>query len=281
MKNTILSVQGLRVEFGTGPSRKLAVNNVSFDLATGETLGLVGESGCGKSVTAAAILGILRRSTAMVTAEKIQLGSRDLSRLSESSMRAVRGREISMIFQDPATAMDPVFTVGQQLRHVINRHRPMEARAANTLSHEILERMKIPDPARTLKSYPHQLSGGMRQRAMVAMALACRPRVLLADEPTSALDVTTQASVLEQLTELAREFGTSILLITHGLGVVASTCDRCLVMYEGQIVENAGVDDLLSKPSHPYSSRLLAAVPRIISYKGTASSETVKAFHHE
>jgi ABC-type dipeptide/oligopeptide/nickel transport system ATPase component len=260
---SVLSISGLNVSFGKQPQSGDVVNDLSFDLAPGETLGLVGESGCGKSVTAAAILGILKRPPAVVTYRHILLDDLNLGNLDERAMRAVRGCRISMIFQDPLTALDPVFTIHQQLREVIDRHRFLDSRVASKLEYEILQRMEIADPARILKSYPHQLSGGMRQRVMIAMALVCRPRVLLADEPTTALDVITQASILRQMKDLAREFGTAIVLITHDIGVVANTCDRCMVMHKGRIVECAPVDELLGSPSHPYTASLLAAAPSI------------------
>ena len=261
MSSSVLSVSGLSVSFGNRAHSGKVVNDVSFDLAAGETLGLVGESGSGKSVTATAILGILKRPPAVVRSRHILLDDLNLSSLDERAMRSVRGRRISMIFQDPLTALDPVFTIHQQLREVIDRHRSLDSRMASKLENEILKRMEIADSARILKSYPHQLSGGMRQRVLIAMALVCRPRVLLADEPTTALDVITQASVLRQMKDLAREFGTAIVLITHDLGVVANTCDRCMVMHKGRIVESAPVDELLGSPSHPYTASLLAAAP--------------------
>jgi oligopeptide/dipeptide ABC transporter ATP-binding protein len=208
-------------------------------------------------------MGLAPSPAATVRAEHILLGGRDLAKLDEAGMRRVRGSEISMVFQEPLTALDPVFTIGSQLSGVIRRHRSRDRKMAHASAVEVLERVGIADAARIMGDYPHQLSGGMRQRVMIAMALACRPRVLVADEPTTALDVTTQAQVLGQLAELGRHSGTAILLITHDLGVVAQACDRALVMYCGRIVEEAPVAELFANPAHPYTAGLLAAVPRI------------------
>jgi oligopeptide/dipeptide ABC transporter ATP-binding protein len=239
------------------------VDRISFDLQAGEVLGLVGESGCGKSVTAAALMGLLPSPPARITADHILLGDRDLARLDESGMRRVRGREMSMIFQEPLTALDPVFTIGSQLSTVIRRHRGGSRKEVIRTSAEMIGRVGISDTARICKSYPHQLSGGMRQRVMIAMAMACHPGVLIADEPTTALDVSTQAQVLGQLVELGRRSGTAILLITHDLGLVAQYCDRAMVMYCGRIMEESVVPELFARPAHPYTAGLLAAVPQV------------------
>jgi len=241
------------------------VDRLSFSLHAGEILGLVGESGCGKSITAAALMGLVPSPAGIVTADQIMLGDKNLALLDEASLRRIRGSEISMIFQEPLTALDPVFSIGSQLSTVIRRHRGENRHRARRSSVEMLERVGMADAHRIMQSYPHQLSGGMRQRVMIAMAMACRPRVLIADEPTTALDVTTQAQVLEQLSELGQSFGTAILLITHDLGVVAQACDRALIMYCGRIVEEAPVEALFAAPTHPYTAGLLAAVPRISS----------------
>jgi len=243
------------------------VDRISFSLHAGEILGLVGESGCGKSITAAALMGLVPSPVGIVEADQIMLGGKNLAQLDEASLRSVRGSEISMIFQEPLTALDPVFSIGSLLSTVIRRHRGENRHQARRSSVDMLERVGMADPQRIMQSYPHQLSGGMRQRVMIAMAMACRPRVLIADEPTTALDVTTQAQVLEQLSELGQSFGTSILLITHDLGVVAQACDRALIMYCGRIVEEAPVEALFTAPAHPYTAGLLAAVPRISSNK--------------
>jgi oligopeptide/dipeptide ABC transporter ATP-binding protein len=241
------------------------VDRLSFSLHSGEILGLVGESGCGKSVTAAALMGLVPSPAGIVKADQIMLGDKNLAQLDEAGLRRVRGSEISMIFQQPLTALDPVFSIGSQLSTVIRRHRKESRRQARRSSVEMLERVGMADALRIMQTYPHKLSGGMRQRVMIAMAMACRPRVLIADEPTTALDVTTQAQVLEQLSELGQSFGTAILLITHDLGVVAQACDRALIMYCGRILEEAPVEALFRAPAHPYTAGLLAAVPRISS----------------
>jgi oligopeptide/dipeptide ABC transporter ATP-binding protein len=241
------------------------VDRLSFSLHSGEILGLVGESGCGKSITAAALMGLVPSPAGVVKADQIMLGGKNLAQLNEAGLRRVRGSEISMIFQEPLTALDPVFSIGSQLSTVIRRHRGESRHQALRSSVDMLERVGMADVQRIMRRYPHQLSGGMRQRVMIAMAMACRPRVLIADEPTTALDVTTQAQVLEQLSELGQSFGTAILLITHDLGVVAQACDRALIMYCGRIVEEAPVEALFTAPAHPYTAGLLAAVPRISS----------------
>jgi oligopeptide/dipeptide ABC transporter ATP-binding protein len=260
---TALAVSKLSVSIGAGASAVKIVDEISFDLQAGEVLGLVGESGCGKSITAAALMGLLPSPPAEISAEHILLGDENLALLDEPGMRRLRGREMSMVFQEPMTALDPVFTIGSQLSAVMRRHTGRTRKDAATACLELIGRVGIADAARVCKSYPHQLSGGMRQRVMIAMALACRPRVLLADEPTTALDVTTQAQILEQLLELGRQSGTAILLITHDLGVVAQFCDRAMVMYCGRIVEESSVGELFANPAHPYTAGLLAAVPHV------------------
>jgi len=254
-----LQVKNLSVSMGHGSERQTVVDHVSFSLGAGEILALVGESGCGKTKTAEAIMGLLPSETATVTADAIELRVLNLTAMTEVEMRRIRGREISMVFQEPATALDPVFTIGNQVSSVFRRHRGQSRREALTSSRELLSRVGFADAGRIMRDYPHELSGGMKQRVMVAMAIACRPRVLIADEPTTALDVTTQAQVLAQLIGLGRETGTSILLITHDLGIVAQYCDRALVMYRGKIVEDASVEELFASPRHPHTSQLLAA----------------------
>ncbi len=265
MSSSVLSVRNLSVSVHTDLGLARVVDRLSFSLRSGEILGLVGESGCGKSITAAALMGLVPSPAGIVTADQVMLGDKNLAQLDEASLRRVRGSEISMIFQEPLTALDPVFSIGSQLSTVIRRHRGESGYQARRSSVEMLERVGMADAHRIMQSYPHQLSGGMRQRVMIAMAMACRPRVLIADEPTTALDVTTQAQVLEQLSELGQSFGTAILLITHDLGVVAQACDRALIMYCGRIVEEAPVEALFTAPAHPYTAGLLAAVPRISS----------------
>lgn len=252
-----LDVRSLCVDLGPEGNRHRVVNSVSFELRGGEVLALVGESGCGKSKTAEAIMGLLPPGSSQVWAERLALGEHDLAGLAPSAWRKLRGREISMVFQEPRSALDPVFTVGRQLATVYRRHRGQSAAQATASAKNMLQRVGFADPGRLLRAYPHQLSGGMCQRVGIAMAMACRPRVLIADEPSSALDVTTQAQVLSQLIRLGREEDTAILLITHDLGVVAQYCDRALVMKHGKLVEEAGVAELFSCPRDRYTRSLL------------------------
>jgi peptide/nickel transport system ATP-binding protein len=258
MSTPVLSVQDLSVTLRLGRQSLTAVDGISFDLRPGEVLALVGESGCGKTKTAEALMGLVPPGLGSVRAKRIDLGGMDLAALGESALRHIRGREISMVFQEPMTALDPVFRAGTQLASVFRRHRRCGRAQAREASLDMLSRVGIADPDRVLSSYPHELSGGMRQRVIIAMAMACRPRVLIADEPTTALDVTTQAQVLAQLTALTQEWGTAILLITHDLGIVAQYSDRALVMRRGRIVEDTLVDELFRKPGHPYTAELLA-----------------------
>jgi ABC-type dipeptide/oligopeptide/nickel transport system ATPase component len=258
MSTPVLSVQELSVTLRLGRQTLTVVDGVSFDLRPGEILALVGESGCGKTKTAEALMGLVPPGLGSVRAKRIDLGGMDLTALSEPALRRIRGREISMVFQEPLTALDPVFRAGTQLASVFRRHRLCGRAQAREASLDMLRRVGIADPDRVLGSYPHELSGGMRQRVIIAMAMACRPRVLIADEPTTALDVTTQAQVLAQLTALTQEWGTAILLITHDLGIVAQYSDRALVMRCGRIVEDTLVDELFRKPGHPYTAELLA-----------------------
>jgi oligopeptide/dipeptide ABC transporter ATP-binding protein len=261
-REALLSVENLRVHFGTARGIVHAVNGVSFDIAPGETLGIVGESGCGKSVTSLAILGILARNGRVVSGRAIFEG-RDLLQMKDSELRRIRGREIAMIFQDPMTSLNPVLTIGRQIREVLETHFGMKKAAATRRAGELLERVGIPSPELRLKDYPHQFSGGMRQRAMIAMALACEPKLLIADEPTTALDVTIQAQILDLLRQLVAERDTALILITHDLGVVAGMCERVNVMYGGLIMEAASADQLFGRPRHPYTLGLLQSVPRL------------------
>jgi oligopeptide/dipeptide ABC transporter ATP-binding protein len=258
----LLAVDDLRVRFWTNRGIVHAVNGISFDVRAGETLGLVGESGCGKSVTALAAMGILPRA-ARIPSGSIKLDGRELIGLSERSWRRVRGKEIAMIFQDPMTSLNPVLTVGAQLRESIEEHLDLDRKAARRRSIELLDQVGIPSAADQLKNYPHQFSGGMRQRVMIAMALACEPKLLIADEPTTALDVTIQAQILDLLRELVSERDTALVLITHDLGVVAGTCERVQVMYAGTLVETGTADELFATPRHPYTLGLLQSVPRL------------------
>jgi peptide/nickel transport system ATP-binding protein len=256
----LLSVRDLRIAFDTRRGRVVAVDGVSFAVAEGETLGIVGESGCGKSVTALAILRLAGRGARILSGE-IRLAGRDLLTLSDEAIRDVRGAEVGMVFQEPMTSLNPVFTVGEQIAEPLMRHRAMPRRAALERAAELLDTVGIPMARARLASYPHELSGGMRQRVMIAMALACQPRLLICDEPTTALDVTVQAQILELLARLQQEFGTAIMLITHDLGVVAEFARRAIVMYAGRIVEQAAVGPLFDRPLHPYTEGLLASIP--------------------
>ena len=259
----VLRVRNLSVEFATENGVARAVDDVSFDVRPNETLGLVGESGCGKTVTGLSILRLIPMPPGRVAGGTIELDGRDLLPLSDAAMDDVRGRDISMIFQEPMTALNPVFTIGSQMVDVLRRHRPLSRREARKVAVELLAKVNIPEPTSRLDDYPHQLSGGMRQRVMIAMALSCNPRLLIADEPTTALDVTTQAQVLEQFRALQVEFDMAVILVTHDLGVVAETCQRALVMYAGSIVEAGDVERLFREPRHPYTAGLLASIPRL------------------
>ena len=263
----LLSVKNLEVEFSTERGIVRAIDNVSFDVMPGETLGLVGESGCGKSVTSLAILGLIPSPPGRITGGSIQLNGRELVGLSESEYRRIRGSEISMIFQEPMTALNPVFRISNQMIDVLVRHQNMSRKQARTRAVEMLALVGIPSPGKRIDEYPHEMSGGMRQRVMIAMALSCNPKLLLADEPTTALDVTTQAQVMEQIVKLQEELGTAVVLVTHDLGVVAETCNRAVVMYAGSIAEEAPIETLFEHPRHPYAEGLLKSIPRIREHK--------------
>jgi peptide/nickel transport system ATP-binding protein len=259
----LLSVEDLRVTFTRqGEEPFLAVDGVSFDVHRGQTVGLVGESGCGKSVTSLAIMGLLPERGNQVEGRAIFEGE-DLIGLSRHDMRDRRGRDIAMIFQDPLSSLNPVVPIGIQVTEVMERHRGMKRKEAMPHAEELLARVGIPDPKARLKNYPHQLSGGMRQRALIAMALACAPRLLIADEPTTALDVTIQAQILALLKELVEETSTALIMITHDLGVVAGLCDEVNVLYAGRIVERGDRHGLFARPRHPYTAGLLASIPRL------------------
>jgi peptide/nickel transport system ATP-binding protein len=259
----LLDVKGLRTEFRSGGSSFAAVDGISFSLAPGETLGIVGESGCGKSVTSLSIMRLVPNPPGRITAGEIRLEGRNLLDLPESDMRAVRGDDIAMIFQEPMTSLNPVQTVGEQIVEAVQLHRPLGAAEARARALEMLRLVKIPSPETRLDEYPHQLSGGMRQRVMIAMALACDPKLLIADEPTTALDVTIQAQILDLLRDLRERTGAAIMLITHDLGVVAELAHRVIVMYSGRIVEEAPVGLLFADPQHPYTLGLLGSIPRL------------------
>lgn len=262
-RTPLLEVEDLTVSFGRrGQETFTAVDGVSFDVAPGQTVGLVGESGCGKSVTSLAIMRLLPKRGNTVTGS-VRFAGEDLLTLDEARMRDRRGADLAMIFQDPLSSLNPVLPLGVQVAEVLERHKGMRRSAARKRAAELLERVGIPDPQRRLKDYPHQLSGGMRQRALIATALACEPRLLVADEPTTALDVTIQAQILALLRELVTESGTALVMITHDLGVVAGLCDEVNVLYAGKVVERATRHELFARPRHPYTAGLLASIPRM------------------
>lgn len=263
MPETLLDVQGLEVQFRTPEGIVHAVNGVSFSLKEGETLGVVGESGCGKSVTMLSVMRLIASPPGKITAGKALLRDQDLLSMSIEEIRHVRGAQIAMIFQDPMTSLNPVLTIGRQLTEPLQLHLGMSKAQAENRAAELLEMVGIPNAKERLKDYPHQYSGGMRQRVMIAMALACNPQILIADEPTTALDVTIQAQIVELVKRLRDELGMAIIWITHDLGVVAGLAKRVLVMYSGFIIEEASINELYSNPSHPYTIGLLGSLPRL------------------
>ncbi len=259
----VLQVNKLTTRFSTRTGDVFAINGVSFDLKPGELLGVVGESGSGKSVTMMSLLGLLPSPPANVHAQSVQFDGLDLTRCAPEQLRQIRGGRIGFIFQDPMTSLNPVFTVGFQIMEPLREHMGLDKQAASKRARELLELVGIPDAARRLDDYPHQFSGGMRQRVMIAIALACDPKVLIADEPTTALDVTIQAQILELVRELRHRLGMAIIWITHDLGVIAGIADRAMVMYGGQIVEMAPIKELFENPAHPYTRALLKTMPRL------------------
>jgi oligopeptide transport system ATP-binding protein len=259
----LLEVKDLRTHFNTRDGVVKAVDGVSYDIREGETLGLVGESGCGKSVSALSILRLIAIPPGRIVGGAVEFEGRDLLQLSESDMRRVRGNDIAMVFQEPMTSLNPVLTIGRQLTEGLELHLKMSKGDARLRAAELLTMVGIADAAQQLKNYPHQFSGGMRQRVMIAMALSCNPKLLIADEPTTALDVTIQAQILELLQKLSAEMGTSVLLITHNLGVIARYASRVNVMYAGKIVEGGTTRELFTNPQHPYTKGLLKSVPRL------------------
>ncbi|EJV2651850.1 ABC transporter ATP-binding protein [Vibrio vulnificus] len=262
--DVILSVRDLEVSFTTDDGPVKVLHGVNFDVRAGRTLGLVGESGSGKSVTSMSIMGLLPKPYGQIVNGQILYRGTDLVTLPAEQMYAMRGDRISIIFQDPMTALNPVHTVGRQINEVLELHRPdLDKRARNEYALEMLEKVKIPLPEKRLNEYPHNLSGGMRQRVMIAMALACKPDILICDEPTTALDVTVQASILELMNELQQETGMAMIFITHDLGVVAEVCDDVAVMYGGRIVEYAEIFELFDHPKHPYTERLMGLMPSL------------------
>jgi oligopeptide/dipeptide ABC transporter ATP-binding protein len=258
----LLAVRGLTVTFFTADGPLTAVDGVALEIASGRTLGLVGESGCGKSVTALSLLGLVP-PPGRITGGVVRFEGRDLLKAPEAELETVRGNRISMIFQEPMTSLNPVFTVGDQIAEAFRIHQRLTGAEASARTVEMLARVQIPDPARRARDYPHQLSGGMRQRVMIAMALACRPALLIADEPTTALDVTIQAQILDLILGLQDEMGMAVLFISHDLGVVAQVADEVAVMYAGRIVERAPADQLFAQPLHPYTRGLLETLPRL------------------
>jgi len=262
----LLEVENLGTWFYTRQGIVKAVDGVDFGVASGETLAIVGESGCGKSMTALSLMRLIPDPPGRIVSGAIKLGGKDLLKLSEEEMRKVRGNEISMIFQEPMTSLNPVMTIGRQISEALILHRDLDKKAAWKRSIEMLDLVKIPEPLQRAKEYPHQLSGGMRQRAMIAMALACNPKVLIADEPTTALDVTVQAQVMDLLSELREERRMGLILITHDLGVVAQTAQRVIVMYAGKKVEEASVEALFENPRHPYTRGLMASMPAVATF---------------
>lgn len=259
----LLSVRDLEVKFFTRRATINAVSGISFDLDAGETLGIVGESGCGKSVSSLALLGLLPKPAGRVTGGEVLFEDRDLIKLPDKDLRAVRGRHISMIFQDPMTSLNPVLPVGRQISEALRKHLDMDKHEAEKETISLLDRVGIPSAADRVNDYPHQFSGGMRQRVMIAIAMSCKPRVLIADEPTTALDVTIQAQILDILNTLVSEEGMALILITHDLGVVAGICQRTNVMYAGRFVESGPTEDIFARPRHPYTLGLLKSVPRL------------------
>jgi len=261
--SVLLEINNLRTSFFTSDGEVRAVDGVTFDIEEGKTMGLVGESGCGKSVTALSVMQLLSKGIGRVVGGKILYRNENLAEFTEPQMREIRGNEISMIFQEPMTSLNPVFAVGEQISESVRLHQGVSAKAARDRAIEMLEVVKIAEPHKRIKDFPHQLSGGMRQRVMIAMALSCNPTLLMADEPTTALDVTIQAQILELINELQGQLGMAVLLITHDLGVVAEQADEVAVMYAGKIVERAKPEIIFARPSHPYTIGLMNSVPGV------------------
>jgi oligopeptide/dipeptide ABC transporter ATP-binding protein len=279
MAEALLNIENLNVQFTVREGIHRAVRDLSLKVKAGEALGLVGESGSGKTVTALSLMRLLQEPPGKITGGAVHFDGRDILGLSEEEMRRIRGSEIAMIFQEPMTSLNPIHSCGAQIMEPLIIHKGMSKKDAEARALELLTITGIPSPEKRLREYPHQLSGGMRQRVMIAMALSCRPKLLIADEPTTALDVTIQAQILELMKELRRETGSAVILITHDLGVIAETCDRAAVMYAGQIVETSPVSELFAQPLHPYSEALLLSIPsiahkreRLYAIKGTVPS---------
>jgi len=259
----LLDIRGLRTHFATDDGIVRAVDGVDLTVGRGETVGVVGESGCGKTVTALSVLKLLQMPPGRIVGGEIRWQGRDLVPLGNEALRRVRGKEIGIIFQEPMTSLNPVYTIGAQIAEIIRQHERLGRRGALDKTVDMLRLVNIPNPERRVRDYPHQFSGGMRQRVMIAMALACNPKLLIADEPTTALDVTIQAQILELLAEMKSRLGMAVLLITHAMGVVAETAQRVVVMYAGKVVEEAPVGELFSRPRHPYTQGLIRSIPRL------------------
>jgi oligopeptide/dipeptide ABC transporter ATP-binding protein len=273
---SLLEVRHLKTTFTTDDGTVTAIDDISFTIEKGQTLGLVGESGCGKSVTSLSIMRLIPQPPGKIAAGEILFSGQDLLKLTESEMRKIRGNDIAMVFQEPMTSLNPVFTIGNQIEEAIRLHqRDLNRKQARAKTIEMLKLVGIPESEKRVDEYPHQLSGGMRQRVMIAMALSCNPRLLIADEPTTALDVTIQAQILDLIRKLQREFEASMLLITHDLGVVAETCDHVAVMYAGKIVEYGSVDDIFYRPKHHYTRGLLRSIPHFESGQRLQKLETI------
>ncbi len=263
LNDPLLRVTDLDVDFYTDHGWERVVNKVSFDVGRGETLGLVGESGSGKSVSCMALTALIPIPPGRIAGGSVTLAGRELVGLSSDELETVRGAQVANIFQEPMTSLNPAFTVGEQIAEMVRQHKKLSKKAAWDHAVEMLDRVGIPNPSKRASEYPHQFSGGMRQRVMIAMAVSCEPQLLIADEPTTALDVTIQAQVLDLLKDMQRDFGMSIIFITHDLGVVAHICDRVVVLYAGRVMEQASIEDLYFRPSHPYTEGLLTAMPQI------------------
>jgi peptide/nickel transport system ATP-binding protein len=263
MAEPLLEIRGLKTHFTTEGGIVQAVDGVDISIARGETLGVVGESGCGKTVTALSVLKLIAMPPGRIVAGQILYQGRDLAPLSTAEMDRIRAKDIAMVFQEPMTSLNPVYTIGEQIAEVLRRHEGLSRKAALERTIEMLRLVQIPNPDKRVHDYPHQFSGGMRQRVMIAMALSCSPKLLIADEPTTALDVTIQAQILELLQEMKSRFGMAIMLITHAMGVVAETAQRVVVMYAGKVIEEAPVEALFADPKHPYTQGLIRSIPRI------------------
>ena len=264
MTSPLLKVENLRIELTTRAGVAPVIDNLSFELGHGENISFVGESGCGKSMTALAIMGLLPEGIGRIASGSITFGGEELTTAGDARLRDIRGNEISMIFQEPMTSLNPVYTVGEQIAEVLRAHQGLSKRAARDMAAELLDAVRIPNAKGRISDYPFQMSGGQRQRVMIAMALACQPRILIADEPTTALDVTVQAQIFDLLRDLRRDTGTSIILITHDMGAVAEMAERMIVMYAGRNAEIGPVDQIIEHPRHPYTKGLISCVPHIV-----------------